>query len=135
MRRWALWGAVGSLGVAAGVLLGGTLTTWAGWQAIFWINAPIGAIALLVGVKVIPTVRTPRVSVSQFDLAGAATVIASLAALVYALGATEQHGWLSVRVLLSLTASALLATGFIVLERHATSHSSRRSTAMCGAAA
>ena len=117
----ALWGAVGSLGVAAGVLLGGALTTWAGWQTIFWINAPIGAVALLVGLKVIPGVRMPRVSLSQFDLAGTATVIGSLAALVYALGASEQHGWLSARVLLSLTGSALLATAFIVLERHATS--------------
>ena len=50
----ALWGAVGSLGVAAGVLLGGALTTWAGWQTIFWINAPIGAVAFLVGLKVVP---------------------------------------------------------------------------------
>ena len=39
----ALWGAVGSLGVAAGVLLGGAVTTWASWQFIFWINGPIGA--------------------------------------------------------------------------------------------
>ena len=49
----AMWGAVGSLGVAAGVLLGGALTTWAGWQAIFWINVPIGVVALLVGRHVI----------------------------------------------------------------------------------
>lgn len=117
----ALWGAVGSLGVAAGVLLGGALTTWAGWQTIFWVNAPIGAVAVLVGLKVVPAVRTPRVSLSQFDLAGATTVIGSLAALIYALGASEQHGWLSARVLLSLTGSAMLATAFIVLERHAAS--------------
>ncbi len=45
----AMWGAVGSLGVAGGVLLGGALTTWASWQAIFWINVPIGVVALLVG--------------------------------------------------------------------------------------
>ena len=45
----AMWGAVGSLGVAAGVLLGGALTTWASWQAIFWVNVPIGVVALLVG--------------------------------------------------------------------------------------
>ena len=44
-----MWGAVGSLGVAAGVLLGGALTTWASWQSIFWINVPIGLVALLVG--------------------------------------------------------------------------------------
>ena len=49
----AMWGAVGSLGVAAGVLLGGALTTWASWQAIFWVNVPIGVVALLVGRRVI----------------------------------------------------------------------------------
>ena len=53
----ALWGAVGSMGVAAGVLVGGALTTWAGWQAIFWINGPIGAVALLAAVKVLPNAR------------------------------------------------------------------------------
>ena len=115
----ALWGAVGSLGVAAGVLLGGALTTWAGWQTIFWINAPIGAVAFLAGLKVIPQVRMPRVSLNQFDLAGAATVVGSLVALIFALGATEQHGWLSARVLVSLTLSALLAGAFVVMERRA----------------
>jgi EmrB/QacA subfamily drug resistance transporter len=117
----ALWGAVGSLGVAAGVLLGGALTTWAGWQTIFWINAPIGAVALLVGIKVIPGVRTPRVTWNQFDLAGAATVIGSLVALIFALGATERHGWLSALVVLPLTGSALLAGAFIFMERRAAS--------------
>jgi EmrB/QacA subfamily drug resistance transporter len=117
----ALWGAVGSLGVAVGVLLGGALTTWAGWQTIFWINAPIGAVAFLVGLKVIPAVRTPRPALNQFDLAGAATVIGSLAALIFALGATEQHGWFSARVLLSLAGFVLLAIAFVVLERHSAS--------------
>ncbi len=117
----ALWGAVGSLGVAAGVLLGGALTTWAGWQTIFWINAPIGAIAFLLGLKVIPGVKAPRVSLNQFDLGGAGTVIGSLVALIFALGATEQHGWLSARVLLSLGVCAVLAVAFVFLERRAAS--------------
>ena len=55
----ALWGAVGCLGVAAGVLLGGALTTWAGWQTIFWINVPIGVVALVVAIKVVPAARPP----------------------------------------------------------------------------
>ena len=115
-----LWGAVGSLGVAAGVLLGGALTTWAGWQAIFWINAPIGAVALLAGLKVIPAATHPKVTVAQFDTAGAATVIGSLAALIYGLGATEQHGWGSARVLVAFAASAVLAVAFKVRETKAT---------------
>ena len=48
-RGLALWGAVGSLGIAAGVLFGGALTTWFGWQLIFWVNVPVGVLALAVG--------------------------------------------------------------------------------------
>lgn len=114
-----LWGAVGSLGVAAGVLLGGALTTWAGWQTIFFINAPIGAIALLAGLKLIPTTHTARVSLTRFDVPGAAAAIGSLAALIYGLGATEQHGWLSARVLTAFAASAVLAAAFKVRENKA----------------
>src|SRR6476661_2920708 len=71
----AMWGAVGSLGVAAGVLVGGALTTWAGWQAIFWINVPVGAAALLIGRHIIAKDTTPRPSLSDFDFPGAATVV------------------------------------------------------------
>lgn len=115
----ALWAAVGSLGVAAGVLLGGALTTWTSWQAIFWINGPIGAVALVVGLTVLPRSVTERPSRSRFDLPGAATVIGALVALVYALGATEQHGWLSAQVLGSLAGSGLLLAVFAVIERRA----------------
>ena len=114
-----LWGAVGSLGVAAGVLLGGALTTWAGWQTIFWINAPIGALALLAGLKLIPAVPSSRATIKQFDVPGAATVIGSLAALIYGLGATEQHGWTSTRVLVAFATSAALAVAFKLRENRA----------------
>lgn len=112
----ALWGAVGSLGVAAGVLAGGALTTWASWQTIFWVNGPIGAVALVVGLKALPAMPTPRASFRQFDLPGAASVVAGLVALVYALGATERHGWLSPRVLVALGVSAVLFTVFARIE-------------------
>ena len=49
----ALWGVVGSLGVAAGVLIGGAITTWTSWQYIFWINVPVGLVALVVGQRII----------------------------------------------------------------------------------
>ena len=43
----AMWGAVGGLGIAAGVLVGGVITTFAGWQMIFWVNVPIGVGAIV----------------------------------------------------------------------------------------
>jgi EmrB/QacA subfamily drug resistance transporter len=115
----ALWGAVGSLSVAAGVLLGGALTTWAGWQLIFWVNVPIGVVAVLAGLHLLPKEPAPRAALSQFDLPGAATAIGGLAALMYAVGGTETHGWLSARTLASLAVSAVLLTAFARIETRA----------------
>jgi EmrB/QacA subfamily drug resistance transporter len=113
----ALWGAVGSMGVAAGVLVGGALTTWAGWQTIFWVNGPIGAVALMAAVKAVPNARTAPVGLRQFDLPGAVTVLAGLMTLMYALGGTATGGWLSARTLLGLSVSAVLLTAFVLIER------------------
>jgi len=115
----ALWGAVGSLGVAAGVLFGGALTTWAGWQLIFWVNVPIGVVALALGVKVLPKNVTARAGLAQFDLPGAVAVIGGLAALMYALASTSAHGWLSVRALVAFAGSAVLLAAFVRIERGA----------------
>jgi len=88
----ALWGAVGSLGIAAGVLVGGALTTWAGWQLIFWINVPIGAVALIVALTILPKDTTARPDLTQFDLLGAVAAIGGLTALMFGLAGTEAHG-------------------------------------------
>ena len=119
-RGLALWGAVGSLSVAAGVLLGGALTTWAGWQLIFWVNVPIGLLALIAGMHLLPRETTTPAALRQFDLPGAATAIGGLAALMFALGSTAQHGWLSVRTLLALAVAAGLLTAFVRIETGAT---------------
>ncbi len=115
----AMWGAVGSLGVAAGVLLGGALTTWASWQAIFWVNVPIGIVALLVGRRVIAKVAVPRPSLRDFDFPGALAVIGGLATLVYGVSGTETHGWWSVRTVTAIALSAALLVTFLAIERRA----------------
>ena len=118
-RGLALWGAVGSLGVAAGVLFGGALTTWAGWQLIFWVNVPIGVVALAIGLKVLPKDVTARAEFAQFDLPGAFTVIGGLGALMYGLASTSAYGWLSVRALVAFAASAVLLAVFVRIETRA----------------
>jgi EmrB/QacA subfamily drug resistance transporter len=115
----ALWGLVGSLGIAAGVLLGGALTTWAGWQLIFWINVPIGVVALITGLRILPKVPTERARLAQFDLPGALTAIGGLGALMVALGGTAAHGWLSGRTIAALIVSVALLAAFAVIERRA----------------
>jgi predicted MFS family arabinose efflux permease len=110
---------VGSLGVAAGVLLGGALTTWASWQAIFWVNVPVGVVALVVGQRIIVKDTTPRPSLRDFDLPGAAAVIAGLVTLVYGISGTEAHGWWSVRTGATFAVAAVLLLAFLRLERRA----------------
>ena len=118
-RGLALWGAVGSLGVAAGVLFGGALTTWAGWQLIFWVNVPIGVVAVALGVKVLPKDVASRTDLAQFDLPGALTVIGGLGALMYGLASASAYGWLSVRALVAFAAATALLTAFVRIERQA----------------
>jgi EmrB/QacA subfamily drug resistance transporter len=113
----AMWGAVGSLGIAAGVLLGGALTTWASWQAIFWVNVPVGAVALLVGHRVIAKDTSSHPSLRDFDMPGALTVIAGLATFVYGVSGAATHGWWSVRTVASLTLAALLLVAFLKAEQ------------------
>jgi MFS family permease len=115
----ALWGAVGSLGVAVGVLVGGLITTAASWEYIFWINGPIGVVALVAATRVVPRTTTARASITQFDLPGAVAVIGGLAALIYALGASGTHGWTSPQTLGGLTVSGVLIAAFLTFERRA----------------
>jgi EmrB/QacA subfamily drug resistance transporter len=112
-----LWGAVGSLGVAAGVLVGGALTTWIGWQAIFWINVPVGIAAFVVARSAVSPATTPRAGFAQFDIPGAVTVLGGLMALMLAISGTETYGWASVRTLATLAISAALLTAFTAVER------------------
>ncbi len=123
-RGLAAWGLVGSMGVAAGVLCGGALTTWVNWQAIFWVNVPIGVVAIVAGVKAIT--RDPRPSpvtggtrLGRLDLPGALMVIAGLSTLVFAIAGTSSHGWTSVRTLGAFAVAAALLGGFLAWERRA----------------
>src|SRR5262249_47853437 len=79
-----LCGAVGGSGAAAGVLLGGVLTSGLGWRSVLFVNVPIGIVAILLTPRLVAEsrVETGRRSV---DLPGAVTVTAGLSALVYAL--------------------------------------------------
>jgi EmrB/QacA subfamily drug resistance transporter len=116
-RGLALWGAIGGLGIAAGVVVGGALTTWAGWQAIFWVNVPIGAVALVVAARVLPREAAVARSLAQFDVLGAVTAVTGLGALMLAISGTESHGWTSARTIVALAVSGVLLTCFILVER------------------
>jgi EmrB/QacA subfamily drug resistance transporter len=112
----AVWGAVGGAGGAVGVLLGGVLTEWIDWRAIFFINVPIGAL-LAVGVsRAVPRDAEPA-RWQGLDLRGALVATASLATLLYALSGADDAGWLAPRTL-GLGVAAVAGLGaFVALER------------------
>ncbi len=113
-KALGVWGAVAGSGGAAGVLLGGLLTEYAGWEWVLFVNTPIAIAAALVAPRLLPESRTegPR----RFDIAGAVTVTAGLSLLVYTLVDANNAGWLSGQTLgLTAVALGLLAT-FVVIE-------------------
>jgi EmrB/QacA subfamily drug resistance transporter len=110
-----VWGAVSGSGAAAGVLLGGFLTSTLAWSWIFFINVPVG-IAL---VAVSPfLLRESRAELGHrtFDFAGAFTVTSGLMLLVYAMTRATEVGWGSVETIGVLAASAALILSFVAIE-------------------
>jgi EmrB/QacA subfamily drug resistance transporter len=109
------WGAVAASGATVGLILGGLLTRYLGWEYIFFLNVPIGLAALVLARRIVPESRLD-VTRRRYDPFGAFTVTSGLLALVYALSQAPQHGWGSVRTISLLAAAAMLVLSFIVIE-------------------
>jgi EmrB/QacA subfamily drug resistance transporter len=112
-----VWGAVGGFGAAAGVLMGGILTDALSWEWIFFVNVPVGVLAIMLAPILLDESRDS--SVKTFDLPGAALVTAGLSSLVYAITQAGQEGWLAGRTIGFAVASLILLAGFVGWElRH-----------------
>lgn len=108
-RAIGVWSGVVGISMAAGPIIGGALVEWAGWRAIFWINAPIGLAALALTRRYVPESRAARPR--RVDPVGQALAIALLATLTYAIIESPAHGWASPLVIACTLAAlgALLA--------------------------
>ena len=113
----AMWGAVGGLGIAAGVLVGGVITTFAGWQMIFWVNVPIGVGAIIAALVLLGKNGPARPGLGQLDLPGALAAVTGLAALVFGIQSAASDGWTSPKTLGVLAVSGLLLVAFGFIER------------------
>ena len=109
-----VWGAVGGFGAAAGVLLGGILTDALSWEWIFFVNIPVGLVALTLVPVLLRESKDARVR--TFDIPGALLITSGLSSLV--LGITQGHdwGWGSARTVGTFVLSAALLVGFVVWE-------------------
>jgi MFS family permease len=113
------WGAIGGAGAAAGVLLGGMLTSWLSWEWVFFINLPVGVATIILAGRIVPSARAGAASLSELDLPGALTLVSGLLLLVYAVEGTGSQGWGSARTILLLVLSGALLGAFAVVERGA----------------
>jgi EmrB/QacA subfamily drug resistance transporter len=111
-----VWGAVAGSGGAAGVLLGGMLTEWAGWEWVLFVNVPIGLAAVALAPRLLAESRDVD-RVRHFDVAGAITVTGGLAIGVYALVDANNAGWTSTQTLVLGAISLALLAAFGAVER------------------
>ena len=93
-RALGIYGAASGSGAAAGVLLGGVITSYLGWSWIFFVNVPVGVAAIALTPFLLRDSRA-ELAHRHFDLAGAATVTSGLMLLVYALTRAATDGWSS----------------------------------------
>lgn len=109
-----IWSGVSGIALAAGPLVGGMLIQLSGWQAIFFVNLPIGALALALGWRVLAESRNP--AAHRLDLLGQALVIGGLTSLTCALIEGQAMGWGSPLILALLGAAAALLITFLIIE-------------------
>jgi EmrB/QacA subfamily drug resistance transporter len=108
-----VYGGLAGLAVAAGPLIGGVVTQSLGWQWIFWLNVPIGLVAVLLGAKLLPESHGAP---DRIDLTGVALLTAGVVAVVWALVRATDAGWTSLEVLGTLLGGAVLLGGFLTWE-------------------
>jgi EmrB/QacA subfamily drug resistance transporter len=111
-----LWGAASGSGGAAGVLLGGVLTSYLSWPWIFFINVPVGVAVLALTPFLLDENRGSAYGRRHFDLAGAASVTSGIMLLVYGLTRGTDDGWTGRTTIGFLAAAAVLIVGFVVIE-------------------
>jgi EmrB/QacA subfamily drug resistance transporter len=114
-KALGVWGAVGGSGAAAGVLMGGILTKYLGWEWIFWVNVPVGLTVLLLTPFYVRESRREDV-VHDYDIPGAVSVTAGLIVLVYAISEAPQVGWGTFRTIGLIVLSGILLAFFLIWE-------------------
>lgn len=115
-RAVGVWGLVAAVAFGAGPVVGGLLVSGFDWRAVFWLNLPVGALAMLLTLRHVPSPQrnaTPR----RMDPAGQVLGVVALLGLAAALNEAGTLGWLSAPVVTAFVVGAVALVAFIVLER------------------
>lgn len=114
-KALSIWSIVASGGAAAGVFLGGVLTQYLGWQWCFFVNVPVGIMAIFFIRKYLPA-HIQEAKDKHLDLPGAVLITGGLMALVYGLTLASQLGWTAVATLTSFGISTVFISAFLFNE-------------------
>lgn len=114
-KALGIWGGLGAGGATVGLIAGGVLTRYAGWQYIFYLNVPMGVGALALAPRIVPDSRLATTR-RRFDALGAIAGTSGLVLLVEAISQAPQYGWGATRTIVVLAASAALLAAFLLIE-------------------
>jgi len=112
--------AVNAVGVSIGAPIGGFITVHLSWKWIFYINIPIGCVAILQVMKAVPDDRAEKRAPARIDYLGAVLSMLSLLSLLMALNLGSELGWSSLPILLFILGFFVFAFAFIVVEKRVT---------------
>jgi len=115
-RAIAIWAGFSGLGVALGPVIGGFLLNHFSWSSVFWVNLPIGGIALVAGWFFVPETKDP--TAPKLDPVGALLSIVGLGAVLFAIIEGPSKGWTSTEVLGSAAVGIAGLLAFVAWERH-----------------
>ena len=115
-KALGVWAAIAIGGSAVGLVLGGALTQSLSWRWIFFVNVPVGVVAFLAALRLVPESKDEHAH-QGYDLAGAVTVTGGLMALVYAIVKADTAGWISATTIGFFAAAVVLLVAFVAIER------------------
>ncbi|OXM74659.1 MULTISPECIES: DHA2 family efflux MFS transporter permease subunit [Amycolatopsis] len=114
VRAIGLWAGFSGIGLAAGPLAGGILVEAFSWPAIFLVNVPVGAVLLVVGMRVLGESRNPEAP--AIDVPGTVLSVVGVGALTYGLIEGGSRGWTSPVILGSFAVAVVVLAGFVAVE-------------------
>jgi EmrB/QacA subfamily drug resistance transporter len=112
-----IYGGLAGLAVALGPVVGAAVTEAIGWHWIFWLNVPIGVVAALLGLQLLPESFGAS---ARLDLPGVALVTGGAVALVWGLTRADASGWSSAETISTLAAGGVSLAAFVAWEHRAT---------------
>ena len=113
-KAFGIWAGAMGIGMALGPFLGGTLVDQIDWSAVFWVPAPLSALALL-GLTIVPS--TKSVLHTRLDVPGALTGSVGMLALVFSIIEGIPRGWDDPVILATITVAVTSLTAFLIIER------------------